>query len=97
MPGPWWSDFVRSYEAGRTPNPCIQCNRRVKFEKMLAEADALGCAFIATGHYARVEYDETRRRWLLKKGCNLAKDQSYVLYRLTQAQLRRTPDAPGRF
>ena len=83
-------DFVRSYEAGRTPNPCIQCNRRVKFEKMLAEADALGCAFIATGHYARVEYDETRRRWLLKKGCNLAKDQSYVLYRLTQAQLRRT-------
>ena len=83
-------DFVRSYEAGRTPNPCIQCNRHVKFEKMLAEADTLDCAFIATGHYARVEYDEARRRWLLKKGRNLAKDQSYVLYRLTQAQLRRT-------
>ena len=56
---------------------------------MLAAADALGCAFAATGHYARVEYDAERRRWLLKKGRNLAKDQSYMLHRLTQAQLSR--------
>ena len=82
--------FVDAYCAGSTPNPCIRCNRRVKFEKMLAAADELGCAYIATGHYARVAYDEGRGRWLLKKGRNLAKDQSYVLYRLRQEQLART-------
>lgn len=82
--------FVDSYENGRTPNPCIECNRNVKFEKMLEIADQLNCHYVATGHYARVEYDETRKRWLLKKGKNLAKDQSYMLYRLTQAQLSRT-------
>lgn len=82
-------DFVRAYAAGYTPNPCVVCNRAVKFEKMLAAADDLGCRYAATGHYARVEYDAHRRRWLLKKGRNLAKDQSYMLYRLTQAQLSR--------
>lgn len=82
--------FVAAYVCGRTPNPCIECNRNVKFEKMLALADELGCSHIATGHYARVEFDEERGRFLLKKGKNLKKDQSYVLYRLTQAQLGRT-------
>ena len=82
--------FVDAYQGGRTPNPCIECNRNVKFEKMLAAADAAGCDYIATGHYARVEYDEASGRWLLKKGKNRAKDQSYVLYRLTQQQLCRT-------
>ena len=51
------ADFAESYRAGRTPNPCIVCNRRVKFAQMLSAADALGCAQIATGHYARVEFD----------------------------------------
>lgn len=82
--------FVDSYQCGRTPNPCIQCNRNVKFEKMLEVADQLDCHYVATGHYARVEYDEARMRWILKKGKNLAKDQSYMLYRLTQEQLSRT-------
>lgn len=82
--------FVTAYCSGRTPNPCIECNRNVKFENMLAMADELECDYIATGHYARVEFDEKSRRFLLKKGKNLAKDQSYVLYRLTQAQLSRT-------
>ena len=75
------ADFAESYRAGRTPNPCIVCNRRVKFAQMLSAADALGCAQIATGHYARVEFDGARGRYLLKKGKNLQKDQSYVLYR----------------
>ena len=82
--------FAADYRAGRTPNPCIVCNPNVKFAKMLECADALGCTHIATGHYARVEYDEKRGRWLLKKGRNLSKDQSYVLYRLDQRQLSRT-------
>ena len=82
--------FVDSYQCGRTPNPCIECNRNVKFEKMLEVADQLDCHYIATGHYARVAYDESRKRWILKKGKNLAKDQSYMLYRLTQQQLSRT-------
>ena len=83
-------DFVAEYRAGRTPNPCIPCNPTVKFAKMLEAADRLCCGFIATGHYARVAYDETRRRWLLKKGRSARKDQSYVLYRLSQEQLSRT-------
>ena len=82
--------FADAYSAGRTPNPCIQCNRHVKFEEMLRAADELGCQYIATGHYARVEQDKKSGRFLLKKGRNLAKDQSYVLYRLTQQQLSRT-------
>lgn len=82
--------FAADYCAGRTPNPCIECNPAVKFAKMLEAADALGCAYIATGHYARAEHDPARGRWLLKKGKNLQKDQSYVLYRLSQEQLSRT-------
>lgn len=82
--------FADAYSAGTTPNPCIQCNRHVKFEEMLRAADELGCKYVATGHYARVEQDEESGRFLLKKGRNLSKDQSYVLYRLTQQQLSRT-------
>lgn len=82
--------FVNAYACGRTPNPCIECNRFVKFEKMLDAADKEGCHYIATGHYARIEYDARQDRYLLKKGKNLAKDQSYMLYRLTQEQLSRT-------
>lgn len=79
--------FVTAYEHGHTPNPCIECNRTMKFGRLYQEARALGCDVFATGHYARVEYDEQRGRWTLKKARNLAKDQTYVLYFLTQDQL----------
>ncbi len=81
--------FVETYEAGGTPNPCIECNRHLKFSAMLHRAEELGCAYIATGHYARIERREDGR-WLLKKGTDASKDQSYVLYMLTQEQLSRT-------
>lgn len=80
--------FVRSYCEGRTPNPCIDCNRLMKFDKLFLRADWLGCEKVATGHYARVE--EREGRYFLKKAADPAKDQSYVLYSLTQAQLART-------
>lgn len=79
--------FVAEYESGGTPNPCIECNRHMKFGKLLEEAKRLGCDTLVTGHYAQVEYCEETGRWLLKKAANEAKDQSYVLYFLTQEQL----------
>ena len=79
--------FVTAYEQGRTPNPCIECNRYMKFAALFDAARELGCDAIATGHYARVEYDVACGRYKLKKACNLAKDQTYVLYFLTQEQL----------
>ncbi len=82
-------EFVESYRAGRTPNPCIQCNRHIKFDALLRRADELGIDYIATGHYARVAYDESRGRWQLLRGRDGRKDQSYVLYPLTQQQLSR--------
>ena len=83
-------DFIRSYEAGLTPNPCINCNRHLKFDYFLRQADILGCDKIVTGHYARIRFDEDRSRWLLCKAADSSKDQSYVLYCLTQQQLART-------
>ena len=82
-------NFVDEYESGRTPNPCIECNRRIKFDEMLNRAKLLGYDKIATGHYASVD----RRgdgRWLLKRAKDRNKDQTYVLYSLTQEQLSRT-------
>ena len=83
--------FIRSYEEGLTPNPCIDCNRFIKFEAMLERARALDCDYIATGHYARIEYSPERGRWLLRKAVSEEgendKDQSYVLCDLTQEQL----------
>lgn len=81
--------FIRAYENGETPNPCVLCNRRVKFDCMLREADVLGIEKIATGHYARVEYDADAGRYILKKGADPKKDQSYMLCDLTQQQLSR--------
>jgi tRNA-specific 2-thiouridylase len=81
--------FADSYLSGDTPNPCIACNKHIKFEAMLQKAIALGMDYIATGHYARVVYDEERGRYLLKKARDLTKDQSYVLYMLNQEQLKR--------
>ena len=79
--------FIRVYEAGGTPNPCIDCNKYMKFDHLLRWADAHGIDYVVTGHYARVEQDEATGRWLLKKGLDENKDQSYVLYNLTQEQL----------
>jgi tRNA-specific 2-thiouridylase len=80
--------FAAQYAAGLTPNPCIACNRRVKFDAMLRRAEALDFDYIATGHYAVIEQNDTGR-WLLKKA-PASKDQSYVLYSFTQEQLSRT-------
>ena len=82
--------FIDAYENGRTPNPCIDCNRYLKFDKLYMRAKELGYDYIATGHYAKVEYDETKGRFLLKKAADLSKDQSYVLYSLTPEQLSHT-------
>lgn len=84
------SRFVESYEIGSTPNPCIDCNRFMKFDRLYKKAEELGCDFIVTGHYACVEFDKDKKRWLLKKSLNKAKDQSYVLYFLSQEQLSHT-------
>jgi tRNA-specific 2-thiouridylase len=82
--------FVFSYENGLTPNPCIDCNRHLKFEKLFLRAQELGMDYVVTGHYARIEYDENSNRYLLKKAVDDTKDQSYVLYSLTQHQLEHT-------
>ncbi|MBD5130244.1 MAG: tRNA 2-thiouridine(34) synthase MnmA [Ruminococcaceae bacterium] len=89
--------FVSSYETGETPNPCIDCNRYLKFGGLYRKAAELGCKYIVTGHYARVEFDERLNRWLLKKSLNEAKDQSYVLYFLSQEQLAHTRFPLGEF
>ncbi|MCL2023611.1 MAG: tRNA 2-thiouridine(34) synthase MnmA [Oscillospiraceae bacterium] len=79
--------FCREYAQGRTPNPCIDCNRYMKFELLLKRMELMSCAALATGHYARVEKDSSR--WLLRKALDDRKDQSYVLYMLSQYQLER--------
>lgn len=82
--------FCEEYARGRTPNPCILCNERVKFGSFLKRALELEADFIATGHYARLDFDEGADRYLLKKGVDRRKDQSYVLFSLNQGQFRRT-------
>ena len=82
--------FAAAYEQGQTPNPCISCNRQLKFGRLLEEAQHMGFSHLATGHYARIEYDQGRGRWLLKKALDAGKDQSYVLFGLTQQQLACT-------
>jgi tRNA-specific 2-thiouridylase len=81
--------FVASYLNGETPIPCVSCNSRLKFASLDKLAASLGCDKVATGHYARVEYDETSNRYRLLRGRNLEKDQSYFLWELTQDQLSR--------
>ena len=80
--------FVASYLEGRTPNPCIDCNRYLKFARLYHRAKELGCDVIVTGHYARIEAESGR--WYLKKAMDAEKDQSYVLYHMTQDQLAHT-------
>jgi len=84
------ADFCGEYERGRTPNPCIRCNRFIKFGLFLNKARAIGADLVATGHYARIERDARTDLFLLKKGKDAAKDQSYFLYQMTQKELSRT-------
>jgi len=81
------ADFCREYSLGRTPNPCIRCNQFVKFDALLKKARELGASLVATGHYARIENGNGKSRYLLKKSADRRKDQTYVLYVMTQEQL----------
>jgi tRNA-specific 2-thiouridylase len=83
------SNFVNEYLSGRTPLPCAHCNSDLKFSTLLERARAFGADRVATGHYARVDYDASTRRYVLKRGIDAAKDQSYFLFSLTQDQLAR--------
>lgn len=82
------SDFVTEYLAGRTPNPCVVCNRTIKWGEVIRKADEMGCDYIATGHYAQIGFDHGR--YYLVKGYDEAKDQTYFLWQLSQDDLRRT-------
>ncbi len=88
-------DFVSEYMAGRTPNPCVKCNTHIKWDALLKRADMLECEYIATGHYARLR--EEAGRMVISKGLDETKDQSYVLWGLTQDVLRRTMFPLGSF
>lgn len=87
--------FISAYQNGFTPNPCIDCNRYMKFSKMLHKAQELDIDYVATGHYARIE--KQGDRYILKKAVDLSKDQSYVLYSLTQEQLKVTKFPLGNY
>ena len=82
-------NFVNTYIEGGTPNPCIECNRHIKFKKLLDMAKEENFDYVVTGHYAKVEFDEKSGKFLLKKAVDHSKDQSYVLYSLTQKQLSK--------
>src|SRR5271165_6851193 len=82
--------FVQEYLSGRTPIPCSLCNNHLKFDQLLITARQIGADLLATGHYARNEYDERTGRWLMKRPADLSKDQTYFLFGLTQEQLSRT-------
>lgn len=83
-------EFIDEYERGRTPNPCVTCNRKLKFQELLQTAKELGCQKLATGHYARIRFDRTRGAYRLLRSKGGIKDQSYVLYAMTQDQLAYT-------
>lgn len=90
-------NFIDEYSKQRTPNPCIECNRYMKFGLMYEKAKELNCDYIATGHYAKMEYSEKYGRYVLKKSKNLAKDQSYVLYNLPKELLGKVVFPLGDF
>lgn len=83
-------DFVSEYLLGRTPNPCVNCNIKIKWESLLNKAEEFGADYIATGHYARIGYSETTNRYFVQRGLFDEKDQSYALWGLTQKSLSRT-------
>ena len=84
------SNFVGEYIKGRTPNPCIICNTKIKWGSLWKKAESLGASFISTGHYARIVYDERLKRFSLLKGVDTSRDQSYALWGLSQKDLSRT-------
>lgn len=88
-------NFVEEYIAGRTPNPCVLCNTHIKWEALLKRADMLDCEFIATGHYAKI--NELNERKFISKATDLNKDQSYVLWGLSQECLQRTQFPLGNY
>jgi tRNA-specific 2-thiouridylase len=90
-------DFCEEYAKGRTPNPCIRCNRYIKFEALWGRARKLGADFLSTGHHARIVFDRKSGMFWLKKGKDRSKDQSYFLYSMTQEQLSRTLMPIGEF
>jgi tRNA-specific 2-thiouridylase len=81
--------FVEDYLAGRTPIPCVSCNTKLKFARLVSVARQIGAESVATGHYVRVEYNDESGRYILRKGRDLSKDQSYFLFEMTQRQLAR--------
>ena len=89
------NNFVEEYLAGRTPNPCVLCNTHIKWEALLKRADQLECDFIATGHYAQVRFENDR--YVISKGLDETKDQSYVLWGLSQESLKRTMFPLGKY
>ncbi len=90
-------DFINEYSKQRTPNPCIECNKYMKFGYMYEKAKELGCEYIATGHYAKTEYSEEYGRYVLKKSNNILKDQSYVLYSMPKELLEKVIFPLGKF
>ena len=91
------NDFIDSYKNQRTPNPCIECNKYMKFGYMWEKAKEFGCEYIATGHYAKMEYSEKYGRYVLKKAENVKKDQSYVLYCMPKELLGKVLFPLGKF
>jgi tRNA-specific 2-thiouridylase len=91
------AEFCQEYQLGRTPNPCIRCNRDIKFGVLMDKARDVGADFVATGHYARIKPDETSEKYLLQKGADPLKDQSYFLCQLTQEQLGQIMFPVGNF
>ena len=91
------ANFCAEYEQGRTPNPCIRCNDLIKFDDLLKRLDTMDADYLSTGHHVRIEYDTKKKRYLLKKGIDREKDQSYFLYTLTQDQLACTLMPVGHF
>jgi tRNA-specific 2-thiouridylase len=84
------SNFVEEYKSGRTPNPCILCNAYIKWRRLWEKARSLGAESLATGHYARIKYDDKKKRFLLLKGVDSTRDQSYALWGLSQENLSKT-------
>ncbi|MFA5535612.1 MAG: tRNA 2-thiouridine(34) synthase MnmA [Bacillota bacterium] len=89
--------FVNEYQRGRTPNPCMACNRYFRFDALLKKASELEIDYVATGHYANIYYDNFHQKYLLAKGADPSKDQSYFLYGFTQKQMARTLLPVGKY
>lgn len=89
--------FVDEYVNGRTPNPCVACNKYIKFDEFLRKAQSLGADYVATGHYATIEKDATTNRYLMKRSLDVKKDQTYFLYSMTQYQLEHTLMPLGKY